>query len=99
MNLLGFIKNSVLNTFSKENMVSLFDIIKNKIIEQAKSELSGSDKKYNVDMAVITFIKTNMKTPNPIANTLINILIEYVPVLTQCVYEYLRKYVDGLTEG
>lgn len=99
MAIFGFLKRSVLKTFSKDNVLVLLDTIKSKIIEQAKSEILGSDKKKNVDTAVIDFIKTNMKTSNPIVNTLINVLIEYVPILTQCVYEYLKKYVDGLTEA
>ena len=76
----------------------IFTAAKNNIIEQAKTELSGSDKKANVDSAVINFIKMNIKNENPLICMLINILLEYVPVFTQCIYEYLKKYVDGLTE-
>lgn len=76
----------------------VFAAAKNNIIEQAKTELSGNDKKANVDSAVINFIKMNIKNENPLVCMLINILLEYVPVITQCIYEYLKKYVDGLTE-
>lgn len=76
----------------------VFTAAKNNIIEQAKTELSGNDKKANVDSAVINFIKMNIKNENPLVCMLINILLEYVPVITQCIYEYLKKYVDGLTE-
>ena len=99
MMIFKFIEKSVFKTFSKENVFNLFEIIKNKIIEQARYELAGTEKKTNVDNAVIGFIKTNMKTANPIVNVLINILVEYIPILTQCIYEYLKKYVDGLTEA
>lgn len=77
---------------------NVFSEIKTNIIEQARSELSGSEKKINVDRAVVEFVKLNIKTENPIGAVLINILVDCIPVITQCVYEYLKKYVDGLTE-
>ena len=75
------------------------EFIKNRIIEQAKTELTGEEKKSNVDRAVVCFIKSNIVSVNPIVNALINVLVDYVPTVTQCIYEYLKKYVDGLTEG
>ena len=87
------------NKQNVENCIkTVFSFAKNKIIEQAKTELSGSEKKVNVDEAVTAFVKQNIKTENPIIGMLINILIEYIPVITQCIYEYLRKYIDGLTK-
>jgi len=90
------IKTKIKEALSEEKVSSLLDFIKSKIIEQAQTELAGKEKKTNVDNAVIAFIKTNIVTTNPFISMLINILIDYVPVFTQCIYDYLKKYTDGL---
>lgn len=84
---------------SNKYVKEIFGFAKEKVIEQAKTEFDGKTKKINVDKAVIEFIKSKIKPANPVASALINILVEYVPVLTQCIYENLKKYVDGLTEA
>ena len=92
------IKLSIEKSLSKKSIISVFDFIKNKIIEQVKTELSGEEKKQIVDNAVISFVSKNIKSANPINVALVNILIDYIPILTQCIYDYLSKHVDGLTE-
>lgn len=94
----NLIKKSFEKSFSKVNMKLVLDFMKTKIIEQAKEELQGSEKKEKVDKAVIDFVLKNVKSGNPIINAFIGILIDYIPSVSQCVYEYLKKYVDGLTE-
>ena len=94
----AFLKNGLQKAVTKEKVSVFFDFMKDKIIEQARAELTGAEKKAEVDKAVISFVESRILTRNPIIKTLITILIEYIPVLTQCVYEYLKKYVDGLTE-
>lgn len=95
---INIIQKSIEKSLSKAGVATIFDFMKTKIIEQVKTELSGSDKKKNVDKSVVAFITATMRTSNPITKALINILIDYVPVITQCIYDYLSKYVDGLTE-
>lgn len=92
------IKTQAKEILSKSTIKKLFEYSKNKIIEQARTELSGSEKKSNVDKAVIAFIRLNIVSKNMIIKTLIDVLIDYVPIFTQCIYDYLKKYVDGLTE-
>lgn len=93
------IKSKIKEVCSKETVKNVFDYCKSKIIEQAETSFAGTEKKTNVDNAVIAFIKANIVSNNPLVNTLISILIEYVPVLTQCIYEYLKHYAEGLTEA
>lgn len=93
-----YIKNCITKKYSEGLFRQTLELIKNKIIEQAKKELSECDKKNNVDSAVIDFIKSNIKTVNPLVNALMCVVIDYVPILTQCIYDNLKKYVDGLTE-
>lgn len=96
--ILNIIRNTIHRNIPENTFSLVLELIKNKIIEQAKIELNGTEKKHNVDSAVIEFIRTTIICKNPIVNTLINILTDYIPVLTQYIYEYLKKYVDGLTE-
>ena len=99
MKVFNFLYKSIQKNFSECTLEKTMEFIKNRIIEQAKTELSGEEKKSNVDRAVVCFIKSNIVSVNPIVNALINVLVDYVPTVTQCIYEYLKKYVDGLTEG
>ena len=92
------LKNSLKTTFSKEKVLLVLEYAKRQIIEQAKNCLVGSEKKSNVDKAVVMFIKSNFVSSNPLISLGINILIDNVPLITQCVYDSLKKYVDGLTE-
>jgi hypothetical protein len=91
-------KKDFKTVFSEVRISKLLTYIKVQIISQVKSGLSGDEKKAKVDNAVIEFINSNLLTKNKLVNTLINILIGYVPVITQYIYEYLKRYVDGLTE-
>ena len=92
------IKSKLKEAFSSEKISALLELIKTEIIEQVKSELDGEEKKTLVDNAVITFIKENFTTTNVFVNIIINTLIDYIPTITQYIYDYLKKYVDGLTE-
>lgn len=92
------IKSKLKEAFSSEKISSLLELIKTEIIEQVKSELDGEEKKTIVDNAVIAFIKENFTTNNVFVNVIINALIDYIPTITQYIYNYLKKYVDGLTE-
>ncbi|MCD8378245.1 MAG: hypothetical protein LUB59_05605 [Candidatus Gastranaerophilales bacterium] len=91
-------KSKLKEVFSQENITELLNYVKSNIIEQVKNSIDGAEKKSNVDNAVITFIKTKLVSSNVLVNVLVNVLTEYVPVITQCIYDYLKKYVDGLTE-
>lgn len=92
------LKKYLTNIFSKEKILSIFEYTKNQIIKQAKINLTGTEKKSNVDKTVIEYIKSNFISSNPFVSLLINILIENVPLITQCIYESLKRYVDNLTE-
>jgi hypothetical protein len=95
----GYIRRCAVNIFTSDVVKNIFEYMKLKIVEQVKNSISGEEKKRNVDIAVTEFIKANIKSKNPVSQVLINIIVEYVPILTQYVYEYLKKRIDGLTEG
>lgn len=94
----GICRAIIKEKFPYEKISKLLDLIKSEIINQVKKELDGSEKKSNVDKAVIFFVKTNFTSSNIFINAVINILIDYIPIFTQHIYDYLKKRVDGLTE-
>ena len=50
--------------FSQENISNLFGVIRKNILEQAVLQLSGQEKKNNVDKAVIEFITRTFVSKN-----------------------------------
>ncbi len=77
--------------FSQENISNLFDVIRKNILEQAVLQLSGQEKKNNVDKAVITFITKTFVSKNILLSFLTRILIDLVPRITQSLYEIMMS--------
>lgn len=77
--------------FSQENISNLFDVIRKNILEQAVLQLSGQEKKNNVDKAVIAFITKTFVSKNILLSFLTRILIDLVPRITQSLYEIMMS--------
>lgn len=77
--------------FSQENISNLFDVIRKNILEQAVLQLSGQEKKNNVDKAVIEFITRTFVSKNILLSFLTRILIDLVPRITQSLYEIMMS--------
>lgn len=75
--------------FSQENISNLFGVIRKNILEQAVLQLSGQEKKNNVDKAVIEFIIRTFVSKNILLSFLTKILIDLVPRITQSLYEII----------
>lgn len=75
--------------FSQENISNLFGVIRKNILEQAVLQLSGQEKKNNVDKAVIDFITRTFVSKNILLSFLTKILIDLVPRITQSLYEII----------
>ena len=75
--------------FSQENISNLFGVIRKNILEQAVLQLSGQEKKNNVDNAVIEFITRTFVSKNILLSFLTKILIDLVPRITQSLYEII----------
>ena len=75
--------------FSQENINNLFGVIRKNILEQAVLQLSGQEKKNNVDKAVIEFITRTFVSKNILLSFLTKILIDLVPRITQSLYEII----------
>ena len=77
--------------FSQENISNLFGVIRKNILEQAVLQLSGQEKKNNVDKAVIEFITRTFVSKNILLSFLTKILIDLVPRITQSLYEIMMS--------
>ena len=77
--------------FSQENISNLFGVIRKNILEQAVLQLSGQEKKDNVDKAVIEFITRTFVSKNILLSLLTRILIDLVPRITQSLYEIMMS--------
>ena len=82
--------------FSQENISKLFGVIRNNILEQATKQLSGEEKKANVDRAVVEFIKKTFVSKNILLSFLVNILIDLVPRITQSMFDMLMSKAGEL---
>ena len=77
--------------FSQENISKLFGVIRNNILEQATKQLSGEEKKANVDKAVVGFIKNTFVSNNILLSFLVKVLIDLVPRITQSMFDILKS--------
>lgn len=82
--------------FSQENISNLFGVIKKNIVEQAAQQLSGEEKKANVDKAVVEFIKSTFISKNILLSFLVNVLIDLVPRITQSIFDMLKSKAGEL---
>ena len=77
--------------FSQENISKLVGVIRNNILEQATKQLSGEEKKANVDKAVVGFIKNTFVSNNILLSFLVKVLIDLVPRITQSMFDILKS--------
>lgn len=97
--IISLTKNSK-DLFSKENLMKFLDFIKDQIVSYVdQNDLLGEQKKAAVDVAVVSYVGEHFETDNAILEYLIdNLLIPMIPVITQFVYDCLKKAIAGLTE-
>lgn len=92
-------KKETIKVFCKENIGLLCEEIKKQIIERVNEQITGAEKKAKVDAYIIDFIEAKFHSENVIVQFVIDKLVEAVPMLTQFVYDYLKKHISGLTES
>lgn len=75
----------------------LKDTVKDKIIEQATSDLAGYKKKEIVDTLLVNGLN-NLKGKHKIVDFIIDYFISKVPCTTQKIYDQLKARVSGITK-
>ena len=82
---------------TKENIVSIIDLAREKIIDQVKEKIDGDKKMDNVIEEIIEFIEEKIYSDNKLVQWLIdNILIPNVRTICQAIYELLNEHIKGL---
>lgn len=84
--------------FSQENISKLFGVITTNIVEQGAKQLSGTEKKMNVDRAVVEFIKKTFVSKNILVSFLVKVLIDLVPRITQSIFDILVSKAGELKQ-
>ena len=83
--------------FTKENFASILKKTKEQIVEKAKLNIPGQEKKILVDDAVIANIH-ELAAPckNKWVLWIIDRIIEITPTVTQLVYDFLKEKIENL---
>ncbi len=90
-------KKNAGKVFSSENIIGLFNLAKDKIIEQAKAKIPGEEKKIAVDYLVIKYIESKIENcTNKYVLWLVEKLIAEVPKITQLIYDFLKAKIENL---
>jgi hypothetical protein len=85
--------------FSKENFKELFQEARSHIIELAKENIPGEEKKRALDTLLTTrvYMKVSeLKVKNKIVLWLVDRFVEILPTITQLIYEFLKEKVESL---
>ena len=85
--------------FSKENFKELFQEARSHIIELAKENIPGEEKKRALDTLLTSrvYMKVSeLKVKNKIVLWLVDRFVEILPTITQLIYEFLKEKVESL---
>ena len=93
------LKKELKENLSNDAIDGVLEVAKTSIINQINKNISGEEKKKAVDDCVINLIKGTIRTDNKIILELAKILCNYVPLITQWMFDLLQAKIDGLTKG
>lgn len=93
-------KKNARELMTSDKIQALFSRAKELIVEYStKIEMTGAEKKVQVDKKLIEWIKENFKTSNSIVKWLINnLLIPVLPIITQNIYDLIKLFVKNITK-
>ena len=85
------------NIFSKETFSEVLGVARQAIIDQAKKNIPGVEKKNAVDVKVISRITSiEANCSNGIIRWVIERIIDVIPTVTQFIYDRLKEKVENL---
>ena len=92
----SFKKDSV-KVLSKEFFTGVLSTTREAIIDMAKENIPGIEKKRHVDAIVTIYVQSKTRdVKNKIVLWLIEKLIEIIPEITQIVYDFLKEKIENL---
>lgn len=90
-------KKDIKGVFSSENISDILMYVREKIVEQAKKNIPGSEKKAAVDYLVIQYIRKKVANcNNNIVLWLVERIVEVIPKITQIIYDFLKEKIENL---
>ena len=92
-------KKEAAKVLNKDFFVEILKLAREKIIELAKKNIPGRDKKEQLDEFLILRIRSKIKEDkitNKYVLWLVEKLIEILPSVTQIVYEFLKEKIENL---
>ena len=91
-------KKEAAKVFTKENFEHILKTAREEIINQAKAQIKGPEKKVIVDKIVIAKIEILKETykKNGLIVWLLNLIIKTIPAVTQLIYEFLKEKIENL---
>jgi len=77
---------------------NILQIATSKIVENVNKELDGQEKKASVDSTICNWISNNSSNLGLMQQFIVTkYIVPMIPVVTQAIYDCLKKKVEGLT--
>ena len=84
---------------SKEFFLGILKTAREEIVQAAKKNIPGEEKKKQVDMAVIAYIYAkvnNLNIRNKAVLWAVDEIVDMIPSVTQLIYDFLKEKIENL---
>ena len=83
--------------FCRETFSEILKVARDAIIAMAKENIPGIEKKEKVDLIVVTkILELTVNVKNGLVLWVINRIIDFIPVITQLIYNFLKEKIENL---
>lgn len=92
-------KKEATKVLNKDMFVEILKMAREKIIDLAKENFPGAEKKEQLDTTLVEFIRAKVKEGkigNKLVLWVVEKLVDILPKVTQLVYDFLKEKVENL---
>lgn len=90
-------KKEANKVFTRENFTHVLGVARVAIVEQAKTNYPGVEKKFNVDEKVIATVRVLKDScKNGLIKWVLDRIIDAIPAITQLIYDFLKEKIENL---
>ena len=83
--------------FCREAFSEILKVARDAIIAMAKENIPGIEKKEKVDLIVVAkILELTVNVKNGLVLWVINRIIDFIPVITQLIYDFLKEKIENL---
>ena len=83
--------------FCRETFSEILKVARDAIIAMAKENIPGIEKKEKVDLIVVAkILELTVNVKNGLVLWVINRIIDFIPVITQLIYNFLKEKIENL---